>query len=244
MIRPASSHTRLVLAATAALLATGCGGGSEQQLLQQYFQAARLRDQTTLTNIATVSWDIQQRGTVTDFEVTNTGEEQKRPLEMRTLRKAHEDAQAADEEFSKRKKAYQDENIEAIDRVIKAERSNGKLSGRDAQVQTAWTKWRQEMSEHAKKVQDARMALSDERGVAEISVYNPRNPVDVTEYDGELLSKDVTVNAQVRMADGQSASKTLVVTMQRAVLKKEGSPDVNGRWIITDIKDSSAPTTN
>jgi hypothetical protein len=238
MIRPVSCHIRVILAAVTAFAAAGCGGGDEQKLLQQYFQAARLRDQATLTNIATVSYNAQERGTVQSFTVTNVGEVQKRELRMADLRKAHEDAVAADNEFSKRKKEYQDANIEAIDRVIKAERSNAKLSGKDAAVQAAWSKWRQEMSDHAKQVQEARQKLNDERGVAEISVYNPRNPVDVTEYNGELESKDVTINAQLRSADGQTTSKTMVVTMQRAVLKKDNSPDVNGRWVITDIKDS------
>jgi hypothetical protein len=238
MIRPATCHIRVILAAVTALAAVGCGGGDEQTLLQQYFQAARLRDQTTLTNIATVSYDAQQRGTVQSFDVTSVSEETKRPLEMANLRKVHEEAVAADTEFSKRKKEYQDANIEAIGRVVKAERSNAKVTGRDAEVQAAWTKWREEMSDHAKKVQDARQALAEERSVAEVSVYNPRNPVDVTEYNGELASKDVTINAQVRTADGQTVPKTLIVTMQRAVLKKEGAPDVTGRWVITDIKDS------
>jgi hypothetical protein len=189
MIRPASCHIRAILAAVTALAAAGCGGGDEQKLLQQYFQAAKLRDQATLTNIATVSYNPQQRGTVQSFEVTNVSPEQKRPLELATLRKIHDDAVAADDEFSKRKKTYQDDNIEAIDRVIKAERTNARLSGRDAEVQAAWTKWRQEMSEHAKKVQDARQALASERIVAEVSAFSSRNPVDVTEYNGELASK-------------------------------------------------------
>jgi hypothetical protein len=244
MHRPQSSLAGLIVAGVAVFAAAGCGGGSEQQLLQQYFQAARLRDQATLSNIATVSYNAQERGTIQSFSVVSVGQETRRPLELSKLRKAVDEAQMAEEEFSKRKKTYQDDNIEAIGRVLKAERANAKLGGRDAEVQAAWTKWRQETSDFSKKLQDARSALADERSHAEVSVYDPRNPVDVTEYDGELISKDVNITAQVRTPDGQSAERPMVVTMQRAVMKKAGAPDLNGRWVITDIRDSQAPTTS
>ena len=46
-----------------------------------------------------------------------------------------------------------------------------------------------------------------------------RNPVSrrstAAKFKGELVSKDVTLNAEVKMPDGQTAQKTLVVTIQR-----------------------------
>jgi hypothetical protein len=78
--------------------------------------------------------------------------------------------------------------------------------------------------------------------VIALSVADPRNPVDVTKYDGDLVSKDVTIDAPVKLPSGQTPQKTLVVTMQRAELR--GDRSIIGRWIITkviivDIKDAS-----
>ena len=75
--------------------------------------------------------------------------------------------------------------------------------------------------------------------VISLSVADPRNPVDATKYEGDLVSKDVTIDAPVKLPNGQTAQKTLVVTMQRAELR--GSRSITGRWIITGviIKDAS-----
>ena len=68
-----------------------------------------------------------------------------------------------------------------------------------------------------------------------LSVANPSAPVDPTKYDGEMVSKDVTVSASMKLPSGESAQKPLVVTMQRAVLK--GDKTITGRWIITGVSD-------
>ncbi|MBI2835373.1 MAG: hypothetical protein HYX76_13200 [Acidobacteria bacterium] len=217
-----------------------CSGGGEQQIIQKYFSAAKLRDQTTLGNMATVSFDPQTDGTVQSMKVASVTEEQRRVIPLKDLNKKHADAKKADEEFSKRKKAYQDENIEAIDRVIKAERSGGKLKGKDLEVQAAWTKWRDEVAEHSKRVADTRIELANARGTAEISLYDARSPVEVSDYIVELFSKDVTVAATVRAPDGQAGNRDLIITMQRARVKLEDGKERTGRWIITGIRDAAA----
>ncbi|MCA1563555.1 MAG: hypothetical protein LC804_25980 [Acidobacteria bacterium] len=93
-----------------AVLAVGCSGGGEYQFLKQYFDASRLRDSTTVGNIATVSFSPQTDGTVQSFEVVSVSDVRRRPLKLRELAKTHAAARAADDEFSKRKRAYQDTN--------------------------------------------------------------------------------------------------------------------------------------
>ena len=70
-----------------------------------------------------------------------------------------------------------------------------------------------------------------ERRIAELSVDDPRQPVDVSKYGGEMVSKNVTIQAPVRLPDGQTAPKLLNVIMQRAILK--GDRDIVGRWVVT-----------
>ena len=48
-----------------------------------------------------------------------------------------------------------------------------------------------------------------------------------------MESKDVTIDATVKAADGSTSHKNLVVTLTRAVTK---NPDKSGKWIITGIK--------
>ena len=88
-----------------------------------------------------------------------------------------------------------------------------------------------------RKVSDAREKLSAERTVADTSVMNDQNPVDPTQYDGELATKDTTVTASVITPTGQHVTRTLVITLQQARLK--GDKPITGKWIITKIKDAT-----
>ena len=226
-----------VAAVLTMIVLSACSGSSgEQQVLKKYFDASRLRDNRTLANIATVSFRPSEEGTVQNFSIESVGEEVRMPLRIRELNEAYNEAKAADEEFSKNKKAYQDEHLEAIDRVLRAERENTRLRGQDLEVQTEWTKWREEMGESAKKVSDAQQALNSARSVAELSVFNAANPVDVTQYDGDLITKDITINAKVKTPDNQDVEKTMKVTLQRAALNDGAGGEISNRWIITSIQ--------
>lgn len=233
-------ETAVVL--TAALVAAGCSGSSgEQQVLKKYFDASRLRDNSTLANIATVNFRPQEDGIVQNFSVEVVGEEVRTPLQIRELTQAYEQIRKQEEDFSARKKAYQDEHLEAIDRVLRAERENTRLRGGDVEVQQEWTTWRDEMADYAKKVSDAQQAASASRGVAELSVFNAANPIDVADYGGELISKDVTINARVRTPDEQTVEKRLVIRIERAELTGGPGGDTrSGRWIITSIAEAGA----
>lgn len=218
---------------------TACSSPPEKQTLQKYFSAARMRDNLTLGNIATVSLNPDKEGAVQTFSITQVGEEVRQPLRVKELTKAFDDARAAEEEFTKRKKEYQDANLAAIDRVLTAEREQKPLRGKDLEVQAEWTKWRDETSSHAKTTAEARAALSNSRGIAEISVFDARNQVDVSQYDGDLVTKDVTIQAKFRLPDGKTEDRTMVVRMQRAELKGPEGQEVNGRWIITSLGEGS-----
>ena len=81
---------------------------------------------------------------------------------------------------------------------------------------------------------NAQIELSDESRVAAASVYNPGNPIDVAQYDGEVISKDVTVTATIEK-NGSSSERTMVITLQRVQLHgPEGL--IEGRWIIVALE--------
>jgi hypothetical protein len=238
MHRPRRPTVVLLAVSLTVLAAVACSGGPEQPILNQFFTASRLRDNTSLQNFSTVAFDPQTQGSVTSFSIASVTPEERKPLNVKTFAKALDDARAEDAAYSKRKQEYYNANEEAITRTLKAERDKSKLKGKDAEVQTAWSKFREEGSQVSKRVSDARTKLASESAIVELSFSDQRTPPDYKKYDGELVSKDVTVNANVKLPDGQATKKTLLVTMQRAVLKAD--KEIAGRWIITSVKDTAA----
>ncbi|HJZ77160.1 MAG TPA: hypothetical protein VKE51_35760 [Vicinamibacterales bacterium] len=228
----------LALSLAAATL-IGCSSTPEQPLLQQFFAASRLRDNTTLAGFAAAAFEPGTDGIVTTFSITNVTPERRKPLTLKTLARAHEDAKAEDLEFTKRKDAYQAENLDAIKRVIAAGQVDAKIPPNDAAVQAAWNKFLEDGVVVARRVGDTRRRLASESMVVDMSINGGPTRVDVTKYDGALVSKDVSISAPVRMPSGQTAQKNFVVTMQRAILRAD--QEMTGRWIITIIRDASGP---
>ena len=240
MLRPNSWRIAVApVLILAMVVMVGCGGsGEEKTTLKKYFNASKMRDNLTLANIATVGFDPTKDGQVQSFNVVSTAPEQVTPLTLKQHQGELKTAQDAETAFTKKKKEFQDANGDAIERILKAEGKNQTLKGKDAQLQTEWTKWRDETQTFAKKVTEARKLINAESGVVEISVQDTRNPVNVTEYEGEVVSKDVTIDAKVKLPDGASADKKFVFTIQRATLNgvvgKDGKPgSLVGRWVIT-----------
>jgi hypothetical protein len=239
MFRPKASVYVLASMALVAAAVSACSSpnAAEENLVRQFFRASSLRDNMTLANFATVAFDPKTEGTVTDFDVTAVSPERTEPLRVIELSKALTEAEAANKAFNDKKKTYQDANMEAIDRVLKAESAGRKLSGKDAQIQSEWTKWRDETSAEAKKVSAARTALSNARPIAELSLMPNAGSAApaIEEMDGTMVTKDITVAATVRGADNTTSQKNYVITTQRAIVKGP-SGERQGRWIITGIK--------
>jgi hypothetical protein len=218
----------------------GCGGSNEEGLVRNFFTSSRARDNVTLGNIATVSFDPRTDGSVENFSFVSETQETTEPLELKAVSQAYSTVKKADDAFSAKKNEFQKANLEAIIRVEKAEQASKKVTGKDAEVQKAWSKWREDMAASAKKVSDARQLLgSPQRKVAELSMQNAQKPVDVTEYDGVLAAKEMTVSANVRMPDGKSATKTLVLTLQQARLKGADGAETVGKWVVTKVKEGA-----
>jgi hypothetical protein len=249
MARKVSAIILVTFFGGVALLTAACGMGRapEEQVLTNFFRASRVRDNATLANISAVSFDARTDGTVQDFEVVNIGEEQRRTLQIKQLADEEEKAKQDDAAFAKKKKEYQDANLEAIERVVKLERSRGTVRGKDAEVQAAWSKLRDEQSQYQKRLSEARAKHANERALAVNSLTAPGQPdADVAGMNVELITKQVTVNAEVRDPSGATTNKTYVFTLQKAVGTGGADGDRDGRWIITSIRPqgAAAPSTN
>jgi hypothetical protein len=219
-----------------ALTAAGCGGSDHDLMVRKFFTSAATGDVATLGNIATVSFDPNKDGRAQNLSFVSETPEQTRVLKIAEFEKVFKEAQAAEADFSKRMKEYQDKNIDAINRIVKIEQSGkGKPAGGDLAIQAAWTKWRDDSAVVQKAKSDAHKALLAERKVADLSLPD----VDVSTYpEATEITSDVTYTANVRTPDNQVAKKTLVLTLQRVVLKDAAGKIKEGNWMITGLKEA------
>ena len=241
------SHRLVVaLALFAACSGASCGGsaGPEQQILSNFFRAARVRDNVTLGNLSAVAFDPRTDGSVQDFTIVSVSPEQRRTLPIQELTAAVAKAKADDTELTYQKKIYQDANFPALQRVVKAEQSKKTVKGPDTAIQTAWTRWRDEQTQSSRRLSDARTKLATEQEQAVASLSAPgHDDLDVSTMDVEVAMKAVTVNAQVKTSAGQTLPKTLVFTFQRAIAK-QGGQTTEGRWLIIGIQPQGAAPTS
>jgi hypothetical protein len=220
-----------------ALLAAACSRPQEQQYLNQFFRAARARDNSTLAMMSAVEFDPREQGEVVDFEITNVTEERRTPLDFQSLIDAERKAVTEQADFLKRKIEYQNANLPALEAIVKMERDpTAKFTPAQQKMKAEWDKWRADTTMHQKAVAAAKSAMTSSTGPAEASLTQPgQPPFSAEKFQGNLVSKDVTLNAQVRTPDGQTSNKTLVVTIQRVEGTLDGAQRT-GRPIITNIQ--------
>ncbi len=222
----------------AAMVMASCGAGADEKtLLDKYFRASKMRDNLTLANIATVAFDPKIDGQMQSFSVLTSSEEKVTPLELKadgeTLRKA----QAEEKNQAKKMKEYQDANEAAVDRIVKAEQKNQTLKGKDAEIQKEWSKFREETTAFAKRLSALKKKANQDRPIVEISAQDQSNPIDVTAYDCDLVTKDVTIEGRVKPETGDAVTKKFALTLKRATVKAVNGKDMVGRWVITELKE-------
>ena len=226
----------LTLIAGSGLLTACGGGGEEDQLVRAFFQASRFNDRSTVGNMSMVFFPPDEEGIASGPSIDNMAEEQRVPLRMQDLGTALESAREAQDAFGEEKKMYQDENEEAITRVIEAQRAEEDVAGADEEVQEMWNGLVDEERSHAQNVSDATAELNRAVQIANASVFDPSNPIDVTAYDGDVITKDLTVTASVER-DGSSSDRTFLITIQKAEIRGGESDElVPSRWIITSLE--------
>jgi hypothetical protein len=216
---------------------TACGGGGEEdQLVRVFFQASRFNDRSTVGNMSMVFFPPDEEGIASSPSIDSMQEEQRVPLRMQELGEALVDARQAEEDFREEKKMYQDENEEAITRVIEAERAEEDVAGADEEIQEMWSNLVDEERSYAQEVSDATVDLNRAVQIANASVFDPSNPIDVSSYDGDVITKDLTVTASIEK-DGSSSDRTMTLTIQQVEIRGGESDElVPSRWIITALE--------
>jgi len=236
--------SRRVIFSCVLLAAMACGSTPiEQQLLTQFFRAARVRDNTTLASMSAVSFDPRTEGTVENFKIDSIGEPQRRKLQVQEFTAEQDKVRTDQVEFTKKMRDFYQSNSIAIDRAMKADQAKQPVRGKDAELLAEWKKWDTDSRDLERKVSQSRQKVAKERSSAVASLTAPgRDDVDVSGMDVDIITEPVTVTAQVQTPDGKTTPKTMVVTLQRASGKKDGQT-VEGRWLIMSIQpqDGSVP---
>jgi len=226
------NYAAALLLVPVTLLGVGCSRPAEHQFLNQFFRAAKARDNTTMGRMSAVMIDPRTQGTVEDFSIESVGPETRTPLTFKPLFEA--EAKAAEEEkaFLKTKIEYQNANIKSIEEILKLEAgADAKLNPAQQKTKEEWDKWREGIAAHARTTSAATAAIKRSTGVAEASLTQPGQPaLDPRTFDGETIKKDVTVKASVKNPDGPTSDKTLVITIERVA-----GGGREGRPIITKI---------
>ena len=221
-----------ILLVPATLGVIACSRPPEQQFLTQFFRAARGRDNTTVGRMSAVEIDPRTQGAIEDFEITSIGDERREPLTFKPLFEAEAKAKEEEKAFLATKIEYQTANIKAIEEVLKLEAQPGaKFTPAQQKVKAEWDKWREGIAAHARATASATTAIKQSTGLAEASLTQPNQPpLDARTFQGETISKDVVVSADVKTPDGQTTKKTLTVTIARVA-----GGGREGRPIITKI---------
>ena len=222
-----------VLLVPAILFEISCSRPPEQQFLTQFFRAARGRDNTTVGRMSAVEIDPRTQGSVTDFDIVSISDERRERLTFKPLLDAEMKARETEKEFLKTKIEYQTANIKQIEEVLKleAQGEGAKFPPALQKVKAEWDKWRAEIGAHAKATNNAALAIKQATGLAEASLTQPGQPaLDPKTFDGETITKDVVVDAEVRTPDGQTSRKQLTITIARVA-----GGGREGRPIITKI---------
>ena len=221
-----------ILLVPATLGVIACSRPPEQQFLTQFFRAARGRDNTTVGRMSAVEIDPRSQGAIEDFEITSIGDERREPLTFKPLFEAEAKAREEEKAFLATKIEYQTANIKAIEEVLKLEAQPGaKFTPAQQKVKAEWDKWREGIAAHARATASATAAIKQSTGLAEASLTQPNQPpLDARTFQGETISKDVVVSADVKTPDGQTTKKTLTVTIARVA-----GGGREGRPIITKI---------
>jgi hypothetical protein len=186
--------------------------------------------------MSAVEFRPSQQGEVTEFEITNISEERRTPLTYKQLIEAQNRAAADEADFRKRRVDFESANRPALEAIAKLERDPAaKFNPTQEKLKAEWDKWRQDAQAMTKATANAKAAFNNAVGPAEASLAQPGQPAFAADkFEGQLISKDVTVEAQVKQGDVTTA-KTLVITLQRVEGTQDGTQR-NGRTIIARIQ--------
>lgn len=208
---------------------TACSSSPEKALLDKYFHAVSMNDNTTMAAMAVEPLAIE----AVSYEVVSVSPEQVEPASLPELSKKEAEAK-------KKMEDHVGPVVEAKDALdaAKDELDNARTAGARAalkkKVDELQAKYDQEYNLHKelqKQYTEAKEAAAKEEEITLFSL-GVKNLPTVRDMQGEVHSKDVVISVKTKAG----AVKKYKVVLRRYMLKDEAGKPYNGRWIIVKFE--------
>jgi hypothetical protein len=205
-----------------ALAGAACGH-PEKQVVDNYFNAVRAKDNQTLSSFASVRFEKP----VQSWVIKDTLEETTEPLPLPGLVEKLKQAEAAEAANTKEARGYNVEQAGALEEVRDLKAKGKPIPAKLANVATR-------LEDFNQKNRDARKALAEAKEAVERERRNMALSVGTTEgldaMQGEVKTKKIAVDITI---EGQT--QPYVMTLKKYEAKREG-PRVVSRWMIQSLQ--------
>src|SRR5688500_9361439 len=177
-----------------ALAGAACGH-PEKQVVDNYFNAVKAKDNQTLSSFATARFERP----VQSWEVKDTLEETTEPLPLVSMMEKLKQAEAAQAANTKEARAYNLDHFADIDTVRDLKSKGRPIPAKVQGVATRWDEFNQKDRESKKAVAEARDAVEKEKRNMALSVGTSDG---LESMQGEVKTKriavDVTIEGQTQ----------------------------------------------
>jgi hypothetical protein len=205
-----------------ALAGAACGH-PEKQVVDNYFNAVRAKDNQTLSSFASVRFEKP----VQSWVIKDTVEETSEPLPLPGLIEKLKQAEAAEAANTKEARGYNVDQAGALEEVRDLKAKGKPIPAKLANVATR-------LEDFNQKNRDARKALAEAKEAVERERRNMALSVGTTEgldsMQGEVKTKKIAVDITI---EGQT--QPYVMTLKKYEAKREG-PRVVSRWMIQSLQ--------
>ena len=206
-------------------LAGAACGHPEKQVVDNYFNAVKAKDNQTLSSFATVRFEKP----VQSWVIKDTVEETSEPVPLITMTEKLKQAEAALAANTKEARAYNLDHFAEIDQARELKSKGKPIPAKIAPVAARWEEFNQKDRETKKAVAEARDAVEREKRNMALSV-GTSDGLDAMQ--GEVKTKKVAVDITI---EGQT--QPYVMTLKRYDVKREGGgPRVTTRWMVQSLQ--------
>jgi hypothetical protein len=207
-----------------AVAAIACGG-TEKNVVNQYFTALRANDTNTLTSFALVSFDKE----VSDYRIVAVHPEERTAATLPDLVKRQAELEAELAANLKDFRAWGNdlEIYPKLDRVKELRKDDKKIPSNLQAIADKYDAFTERDHELKGQVSDAKRAVERERRNTQLSVG--QQVEDVEKLKGEVVSKQIDLDLTI---DGQV--KPYVMTLRKYELTSEG-PRMVSRWVVQSL---------
>jgi hypothetical protein len=217
---------RLAVALSLVVVGLACSSAASK-VVEQYFNALRANDQTTLTSFAMVAFDQK----VSAWKIVNEGPEVKGPATLPELIKQQNQLQTELDQNTRDARAWGNDLsvYPKLDQVRQAQQKGSKIPASLQPIADKWNGFQDEDKRLKKALAEAKDAVAREKRNVTLSIGNVE---DLESLTGEVISRDMELELTI---DGQA--KPYTMTLRRYDLKgaTEG-PRMMSRWVVESLE--------